>query len=503
MGLLAAIDVGSNAIRMVLGSADSKGALSSCEDMREPVRLGADVFNNGLISEVTMRKAEAAFVRFRAALDQHPIQRVRAVGTSALREARNRDEFIRRMEAASGIRVQLISGEEEARLVHKAVASKIELKRKLALLVDVGGGSIEVTLVRDNDIIVSDSVKMGTVRLLHLLDERKRGHKIFYRLLRAYADKLRRQLRKELRNRRIDIVVGTGGNLEAFGDLRQQLLKKAEGDKITAKELGQIVAKLRSLSYAERINKLHLKPDRADVIVPAAILMEELLAQTEANELLIPRVGLKDGVLLDMIAEGKKLAPEAHKRQVLAFARELGRKFNFDEQHGIQVSQFAVQLFEELASVHKLDKRYSLVLEVAALLHDIGQCININGHHKHSYYILRATPFVGLTLEEKMLVAVTARYHRKAHPKLEHQEFAMLPASDRIVVSKLAALLRIADALDCEHLSRVSALRITRRKSAVTLSTRGKGDLLLERWAVEQKAGLFQEIFGLTVSVAE
>ncbi|MBN8548412.1 MAG: Ppx/GppA family phosphatase [Deltaproteobacteria bacterium] len=503
MTSLAAIDVGSNAIRMAIGSVDSNNNLLVTEDYREAVRLGEDVFKGGFISEEAMRRAEAAFVRFRNIIKTQGVKKVRAVGTSALREARNRDLFLKRILDTSGIRISIISGEEEARLVYAAVAQKFNFRRKLALLVDIGGGSVEILLVRDGDIIVSDSVKMGTVRLLNILGERKRGQKIFYRLIRAYADGLRRQLRKELRHRKIDLCIGTGGNIEAFGDLRSLLLKKNDRTIVNTRELDEIVSRLESLSYEERISKLDLRPDRADVIIPASIMIQELMNQADIKELNIPRVGLKDGILLDMLPDSDRHSPEKHQRQVLAFARELGRKFSFDEEHGLTVSRFAVALFDQTKELHKLPVENRLLLEVAALLHDIGQCININGHHKHSYYLLKAAPFVGLNDREKGIVAVTARYHRKAPPKMDHAEFASLMPEDREIVTKLAAILRLADALDSEHASRVSAFRLTRRKAKITFSLRGNGDLLLERWALASKASLFEETFRCKISVAE
>lgn len=503
MTSLAAIDVGSNAIRLAIGSLDSNNSLMLTEDYREALRLGEDVFRSGLISEAAARRAESAFVRFRNILKNHGVKKVRAVGTSALREAHNREPFIKRIHKASGIQISVISGEEEARLIHAAVAQKFNFRRKLALLIDIGGGSIEITLVRDGDIIVSDSVKMGTVRLLNILDERKRGQKIFYRLVRAYADGLRRQLKKELRHRKIDLCIGTGGNIEAFGDLRSLILKRNDRTVIHAKELDEIVAKLQALTYEERIERLELRPDRADVIIPASIMIQELLKQAGVKELQIPRVGLKDGLLLDMVPESTPNAPMKHERQVLAFARELGRKFSFDEEHGLTVARFAVTLFDQTKEIHRLPGETRLLLEVSAMLHDIGQCININGHHKHSYYLLKSAPFVGLTDRQKSIVAVTARYHRKAPPKMDHNEFVNLLPEDREVVTKLAALLRLADALDSEHASRISAFRVTKRRGTLTFSLRGHGDLLLERWAIASKASLFEETFKCKIAVAE
>jgi exopolyphosphatase/guanosine-5'-triphosphate,3'-diphosphate pyrophosphatase len=503
MPTIAAIDVGSNAIRLAIGSVDGHRRLGLLESLREPVRLGQDVFTQGLISEETTERAIEAFLKFRQLMDQHGVKHSRAVATSALREAFNRDLFIDQVAQATGIEICVIGPEEEARLIHLAVTDTINLKNKLAMLVDVGGGSVEITLASNGHILSTGSFNMGTVRLLQKLEEKKLGERHFNVLVREYVDATKKRLKKEIGNQKIDLCIGTGGNLEALGDLRQELLGKDRNSLIAEEELDALVKHLQGLSYEERIQKLRLRPDRADVIVPAAIVLQKVLKQAGVNEVLIPHVGLKDGLLLDIVAELYDDRKPLRRDQVLASAVQLGRKYAFDEQHGTTVARFAVQLFDETRHLHHLDDESRLLLEVAAMLHDMGQFVNIMGHHKHTYYLLASTPLLGLSDAQRAIVANVARYHRKSFPTLKHEPYRSLSVKDRVTVSKLAALLRLADALDTEHAAKVSRISVEGKKRQVIMTLKGDGDLLLEKWALVKKSALFEEVFSVKFSIGE
>jgi exopolyphosphatase/guanosine-5'-triphosphate,3'-diphosphate pyrophosphatase len=503
MPTFAAIDVGSNAMRLSIGTVDGERKLSVVDNLREPVRLGQDVFTTGAIAEQTIESAVEAFKRFRDAVDARGAKWTKAVATSATREASNRDLFIDRISQASGIDIGVIGAEEEARLIHLAVEEKVNLRNKLAMLVDIGGGSTEITLVADGNILSTESFRMGAVRLLQVLEEKKHGEKHFNQLVREYVDATQRRLKKEIGSQKIDLCVGTGGNIETLGDLRREVLGKEKDTVLEEGELDQLVRKLLGMSFEERVSQLRLRPDRADVIVPASIVLQRILKLAGIEEMVIPKVGLKDGLLIDMAQElyGEKRHPL--RDQVMASALQLGKKYMFDEQHGTTVSRFAVRLFDETRTLHNLTLEYRLLLEVAGLLHDIGGFINMAEHHKHTLYLLTATPVIGLSKEQMAIVANTARYHRKSQPKIQHDAFRVLPSRDRVVVSKLAALLRVADAMDNQHAAKVSEFSVEFRKPKFIISLKGEGDLLLEKWALLKKAQMFEETYSVKVSVED
>ncbi len=503
MPTIAAIDVGSNAMRLVVGIVDRDRTLTILESIRDPVRLGGDVFRNGFIAEETLDKTADAFQRFKSVLESHAVTWTRAVATSAAREAANREIFLDRVAQASGIEVTLINAEEEARLIYRGVESRLNLKNRLAMLIDIGGGSVEVTLAESGNVISTETFRMGAVRLLQVLEEQKHGETRFNQLVREYVEASHKRIKKEIGTRTIDLCVGTGGNIEALGDMRREVLGKEKNTLITLDELGTLVKKLQSMTFEERIQKLLLRPDRADVIVPASMVLHKVAHQAGVAEVQIPHVGLKDGIIVDMIEELYGERKHAYRDQVIASAMQIGRKYLFDEQHATTVAGFAARLFDETRALHSLTLEYKLVLEVSALLHDIGHFISVSDHHKHSWYILNANPVIGLTQSQMALVANVARYHRKSSPKPEHEPYRVLSSKDRVIVSKLSALLRLADALDNEHSSRVTDISVEFKKPRLTMRLKGDGDLLLEKWALAKKATMFEGVFSTKLVVED
>lgn len=504
MPAIAAIDVGSNAMRMAVARVNGNKELDMLESIREPVRLGQDVFTNGNIGEETLERSLEAFSTFKKLMEKHDVKWRKAVGTSATREAQNKDLFIDRIAMQSGIEIQVIDSQEEARLIHLAVASKINLKNKLAMLVDIGGGSVEITLTEGENMLLTESFNMGTVRLLQVLGGKKQGTKHFNQLVQQYVDATHRRLKKELGNEKIDVCAGTGGNIECLGDLRKQLLEKENRSVVKLDEMDAILKKLQNMSYEERVKDLGLRPDRADVIVPASIVLQKIMKQAGVDEIVIPDVGLKDGLLLDIVQEMYEDKTKLSRAHVVSSAMLLGRKFSFDEPHAAAVAKFAVKLFDETQFLHNLDRENRLLLEVAALLHDIGQFVDVAGHHKHSYYLLMASPLSGLSKTQKAIVANVARYHRKSAPKPHHENFKELSSRDRMAASKLAALLRCADSMDKEHGNKVSDFTVEYKKPKLKLSLEGEGDMLLEKWALANKAApFFEEVFSARLVLDE
>ncbi len=300
MERLAAVDIGSNAIRLVIGQIDDHGDISVLKKFREPVRLGEDVFSKGEITEKTREKALAAFVRFRNRIKEGSIKHVRAVATSALREAKNRDEFIKDVLKASGIAIDVIDGVEEGRLVYAAVSHRVNLNDKVALLIDIGGGSVELTVVDHGERKATQSFKMGTVRLLQLMQSRGLKESNVRLLVDELMAPAREFIAKQTAKLHIDMAIGTGGNFETLGKLRVALLHKNSIFSMTTDEVSQLAAHLETMTVKERIQFLRLRPDRADVVIPAAHLTRAVMETAQTDLLAIPYVGLRDGILTEM-----------------------------------------------------------------------------------------------------------------------------------------------------------------------------------------------------------
>lgn len=495
----AAIDVGSNAIRFLAAEFAGERHYAVLEQIRVPVRLGHDVFVTGRLTSDAMQAAVEAFRSFSQKLNEHGVAAYRAVATSAVRESRNGKELIERA-AQVGITIEVINGGEEARLVHLAVRDRLRLGRRKWLIADLGGGSVEVSIVDDQGIHRSESYEMGSVRLLEELAVAGDAPGQFRRRLEEYTATLRNS---RILHANVTGFVATGGNIEALAKLAAATPDTAGVAVLGLNDLRALIERLSRMSYNDRVSQLGLRTDRADVILPAAMVYERIAVLAGTDTIIVPNVGVKDGIVIDLrdrhASKGRR--HDAHQRTVLSGALALGRRFHFDEPHARHVTRLAASLFDQLGQLHGLEADEKKLLMCAAMLHDIGVFISLKKHHKHSLYIINEAELPGLSQNETAMVANIARYHRKSAPSEHHEHFTRLAEEDREKVVKLSALLRLADALDREHLQRVERVEARHIDGKVVLDVRGRGDLLLERWALQKKAQLFEKTFGVDVKM--
>jgi exopolyphosphatase/guanosine-5'-triphosphate,3'-diphosphate pyrophosphatase len=439
--------------------------------------------------------------KFRALMNRYGVVAHKTVATSALRDAKNRDHFVEKIKRNVGLEVNVIGGEEEARLINLAVQDKVETRNKTALLIEIGGGSVEVTLTEGEKVVSTVSFDIGTVRLLCELKGKKTDDKEFAQLAIEYIGGLKKDFKKAIGQEKIDLCVGTGGNIEAMATLSKELFGGNSNGTLSVQNLGALVKKLQAATYEERISEMGLRPDRADVILPAAIVLWRLARIAEVEEIRVPFVGLRDGVLLDVwggLYAGEKGVP---REQVLSSAKQIGKKYQYDESHAENVLRLSGMIFDATKELHGLDKEHRVLLESAAILHDIGSFIGVSKHHKHTYYLLSSTPIMGLDKNQQAIVANVARYHRMASPNERHEGFSALSPQSRVVTAKLAALLRLADAMDTEHEGLVKKFSMEISRSKAVLKLEGTGDLLIEKWKLAKKCDLFEEVFQLKLVV--
>ncbi|MCX8062943.1 MAG: HD domain-containing protein, partial [Anaerolineales bacterium] len=297
-----------------------------------------------------------------------------------------------------------------------------------------------------------------------------------------------------------DLCIATGGNAEEMGRLYKRLFKGEREDCITLSAIEKLIEMLNRLSLEERVQKLHLRPDRADVLLPAAVVLRMIASVAKVKEVLTPAIGLKDGLLLEL-GTAFRGPPKPRREQVFTSAIKLGQKYKFDEEHGRFVANFASRLFLQSLSLHNLTEKELLILEAASLLHDIGHFINTIDHDKHGYYILMNTPLVGLSPQEQEILATVVRYHRKDSFSTPDEVFKSLSQNDRATVSKLCALMELADALDISHTARLQDLILEKEDSKWRLILVSPDPLLLEKWWIEKRKSLFQDVFGVQLTV--
>lgn len=497
------VDMGSNAIRILAAEFIAPHTWTTLVSDRVPIRLGSSVFETGEIDEESVEAAVTVMERFRDVLDQFDIRHYRAVATSAVRESDNRRQLVALVRKRTGLKLEVISGAEEARLVYWAAKSRLSLGDEPWILADLGGGSLEIALVDGNGIRTIESLGIGSVRLLAEFEGEGKasGPERVRILLDEYVAGLRfGDLEDDIE---VKGYIATGGNMDELARLAGADPDENGVSVVPLEALEEIIEKLAGLTVEERIEQFELAENRADVILPAAMVYARLAKRFGQSRIHVPHAGVKEGVMIDLVEDLTARAgyTQRHARDVLSGAVALGRRFRFEESHGIHVARLAKRLFEELADVHDLDADDHEILVAAAVLHDVGQRIGYARHHKHSYYLISQSELPGFDAEEIGMVANVARYHRRADPSPKHEPFSALESPDRDRVTRMAAILRLADALDREHLQNVTDVSAETCDGRVELSLEGEGDLELERWALDRKKRLFEEMFGLKVVI--
>jgi exopolyphosphatase/guanosine-5'-triphosphate,3'-diphosphate pyrophosphatase len=501
--MLGAIDAGSNAIRMVVAELTSAG-LVRVEAERVPVRLGHDVFTRGDLDTDTIEGAIAAFRHFREVFDKHGVGVYRAVATSAVRSAENRELLCHRLHHEAGIELDVIDGEEEARLVRKAVVGAFGSTIPPRCVLDLGGGSLEVNLRDGNGAATSwrgYSMPIGTVRLVETFG-------LHGAIGDAEAGMVRRYTATVVQSVLPPRVGATtaaacGGNSEALarilgdGDPAQPSFELAA--------LERALPDLVGLDVKGRMEKFGVRQDRAEVIGVAALLLATVGRQLGIQKFIAPGVGIREAVLLELAeaaAEEKARSEGAHDKALLTAARTFANRVDHDTTHGEQVCRLVRALFTQLRDVHQLPDELGVLLEVAALLHDVGEVVHTRGHHKHSEYMIRWGRIPGLDGEAREMVALLARSHRKQVSDVRKViAEADLPKERRLQLRKLAALLRLADALDSGHRQRVENLVVSRAGDAIVLDLVTRDGPTPDDGVLLRKAEMFEEELGHSLRI--
>src|SRR3954454_17197857 len=500
---IAAIDIGTNSIHMIVVQVRADLSFEVIDREKEMVRLGAGGLDGRALTPEAMHAALQVLSKFRRLAESHRVDEVIAVATSATREAENGGEFLHAVTQQTGIRPRVISGTEEARLIHTAAVYGVSVPGDVAAVIDIGGGSVEVTRGAGPAIESGRSFKLGVIRLTERFiksdpieprDERK--------LVRHIGAEIGKYL-DEIAKAGFDRVIGTSGTILSLG----AVASAAEGlgpsaplrnRRIGAKQIRRVRKELALLDIEQRLQVAGLEPRRADLSVAGAVLLDEILRRLGATEITLCDLSLREGLILDYIARHRKEIaqadryPDVRRRSVF----ELAERFEFWSEHSQHVARLALALFDQTRAIHGLTDREREWLEYAAILHDVGVHISYEGHHKHSYYLITNGDLRGFEPDEIEAIALIARYHRQATPKRKHDGFADLRRRTRRTVRTLAAILRLAESLDRSHAQSITGLEIHDRGDDDLLQLRTSGDSELELWAAARHAAPFERMTG-------
>jgi exopolyphosphatase/guanosine-5'-triphosphate,3'-diphosphate pyrophosphatase len=507
MPTFAAVDIGSNSVRLKIAGL-TRGHLRPIHEDREVTRLGDGVFRSGFLTPESIAETVKVLRRFHRATQQVVTDPVRVVATSALRDARNSQAFLEWVRSATGWKVEIISGLEEARLIHLGLISNLRIDNAPTLMMDLGGGSCELTLSSRGQIRDTVSLPLGAVRLTNEFLPHDPPRKGELKRLQGFVAREVNRIAPRIVAARVKNVIATSGTADALAAVATHLRKNGNRQRtpVSRAEMSRIAKRLARLPVDERRKIEGIGIRRAEIIVAGAVVYYEMLDRCNLKGFRYSPLGLRDGLLAQMAAEhdrstrsGKQIESERWESITRAVAH-----YHVDMKHALDVRDSAMLLFSALRSVHGLPPDFREWLSAAAMLYEVGDYVNRNGHHRHTYYIISNSEILGYTPQQRRIIAAIARYLGKSRPVPDDAPMKAIDPADRTAVQKAILLLRLARSLNLGRSRAVEKVRVSHRAGEVklTLVPRRRMGVDLELWAIEKDAAYFREVFGRELSTA-
>ncbi len=506
---VAAIDVGSNMIRMEIGQffPGREEEIEILERLQQAVHLGQDTFRFGRLGRRTMRAAISILKEYAHLLEVYKVENVRAVATSSVREASNSDTFIDRVYMATGLDLQIIDISEESRLTVSAVRHQISdsssLLKKQSLIVEVGGGSTVLTVITDGKISMSQSLGLGSVRLKEALAASSEPWGMAAKIIKNEITTILGTAEMAIPFKKIQGFIAVGSDARFAAEHGGVVLEKEKLRKVTNSKLEKLIAKCLNLTPETLSSKYNLPFADAETLNPAFMIYQTLLKMTGAKDMVVSYVSMRDGLLLDIVRRITGTEDDIITQGVIESAKSIAEKYNVDLVHAGNVCDISMNLFDGLQSEHGLGFRQKLYLRAASIMHEAGTFISLRAYHKHTYYIISNSEIFGLTKSEVEMVAQIARYHRRARPKPTHLPYISLSREDRIIVNKLSAILRLATALDVNRTGQLRHIKTSIDDETLRISVPSRADITLTRRSAQAKSDMVKEIYGLGLLIEE
>ncbi len=503
---LAAIDIGSNSIRMTIGQLLPDGAIEIIERANRPVRLGQDCFRQARLMPATMRAAINILREFKRRIDEYQIKHIWTVATSAVREARNADVFLDRILMACGLDVQIIDASQERRITVSAVRAAMSDKpldfgSSTVLMCEVGGGSTMMTLMRRGKLISSQSLVLGSIRIQEILGTSQRSVRQVAELIENEIESVLASVESLVPLARVGVFIAIGADSRFAASQIGEATENPKFSRIARKAFEDFVARNRNMSPEQLALQSDMPYTDAETLLPALLIFQSLLRLTRAKEIIVPSVSMRDGLLLELSRQCLGQADESVAAEAIQSVMMLAEKYRINLHHARRVADCALRLYDELKTIHGLGFRPRLLLEAAALLHECGTFVSTRAYHKHTYYLVANSEIYGLTPGEVAVAAHVARYHRRSAPKASHLEYTALPQESRILVNKLAAILRLAKALDITDIRQIDRLRCLPGQDSIRILMPGLSDESPVKRSVEIRSSLFEDVFGFNLEL--
>lgn len=499
--VLAAIDVGSNALRMMIAQVKPNGEVIPMEDLYQPTNMGKDTFSFGRIQVQSIHDTCDTLKGFHKLMKDYKIKDYRAVTTSGIREAENREYVLEQIRIRSGLEVSIINNAQERFLMYKAIRNHMVKERmfseKGTLIVDIGSGGVEISVYSLGSLRFTEYVKVGSLRLSEILADLEKKTLDFPSIMEEFIDSRIDFLEEILPKLKINNFIGLGGELKTIRGLCNSSEVGGIADFIGKDELKKLYSKVHRHTTPQIKEEFGLKKNQAQILLPSIILFNSFLNMTYAEGIYTPMASLRHGILADMVDErydvaGRKEALD----NIISSVWYIGKKYAIDEVHSKYIEKMTLSIFDQMMKIHMLGDKERLYLRVASILHDVGKYLNHNSHDIHSYNIVRFLDIMGFSDKDLNIVANVVRYHSDDIPELSHDNYRSLSPIEQIIISKLAVILRISEALDISHKQKITEVKVSKCGNELYFDIYSKEDTLLEEWSFNSNATFFEEVMG-------
>ena len=501
--IIAIIDIGSNSVRMNIAQVVNN-EINILEELRQPIRIGKDTFKNGKISRQTIDNVIAILKKYKSLCDEYKVTKIKTLATTAVREASNNDIFIDNVRTYASIDIEILPALKEILFIYKALIKiagyEITDPNEIDCVIDLGAGSVELTIFNTKHVLFSRSLPIGALKLKQNFLQYNNSEEAFYKYINVAVDNELRYILKEIRGFKVRKIFGIGNDLNEIANILND--HKNDSSYIQLSSLEKFIKNIKNTTDEELANKWKIPNEYIDTFTPSCIILSKITQYLNSNKIITPNFDLRDAILEDMIhATNSDKFINLMDEQIRINAMNIGEKLNYNKAHAMKVLEFALKIFEETKDLHNLTDIEKIYLTVAAILHDVGSSISNSAHHKHSFYIINVQDFFYLSDLERKVIANIARYHRYSPPKESHTDFMSLPEKEKIIVKKLAAILRIADSLDNSNIQLINTIKIIRDKKMLTIEGYAKGDIEAEIYSLNKKKDIFEDFFGINVEL--
>ncbi len=502
--IIAAIDIGTTSVRLAIAQIREHSKIEILDTLQQSISLGRDTFTKGVILRSSIEECVQALKSFKKVLAEYQIEsldQIKIVATSAVREALNKDVFLDRVKIATGFTIEVIDDVDVSRLTYLSIRSYMEyhdLKCEADVLVaEMSGGNTELLHLRKGDVILSKWYRLGVLRLREMLGEYRAPLSSHKELMQNEIERTINLIALDIEKKRKMTIITVGGDARLMASQICPDWNGSDPVTITLDLVKKFTTEIMDLTIDEIVSRFHIAFNDAETLGPSLLFYINLAEKYKLKSVIVSDISMRHGLLREIAMI--EWWTDDYVAQIVNSALELGRKYSFDETHAQHVAEIASLLFTALEKEHLLSSRYKLLLKITSLLHDIGSYISVRSHHKHSHYLIQNSELFGLNRKDIQIIALIARYHRRSAPKPQHADYMSFDHESRLIIAKLAAILRVADALDRSNNHRIKEITCSKRKDSLLITIPDIEDISLEQLALQSKGTMFEDVYGIKV----